>query len=64
MNIFQVDAFANELFRGNPAAVIPLAEWLPDPLLQQIAMENNLSETAYFVPGKTGFTIRWFTPRR
>jgi PhzF family phenazine biosynthesis protein len=62
MNIYQVDAFANELFRGNPAAVIPLTEWLPDELLQQIAMENNLSETAYFVPENTGFAIRWFTP--
>jgi len=62
MNIYQVDAFASELFRGNPAAVIPLTEWLPDELLQQIAMENNLSETAYFVPENTGFAIRWFTP--
>ncbi|HEY4334838.1 MAG TPA: PhzF family phenazine biosynthesis isomerase [Puia sp.] len=60
--IYQVDAFANELFRGNPAAVIPLTEWLPDALLQQIAMENNLSETAYFVPENAGFAIRWFTP--
>jgi PhzF family phenazine biosynthesis protein len=62
MHIYQVDAFANELFRGNPAAVIPLKEWLPDTLLQQIAMENNLSETAYFVPENAGFSIRWFTP--
>ncbi|CAN5418072.1 PhzF family phenazine biosynthesis protein [soil metagenome] len=50
LNIFQVDAFAEKLFEGNPAAVIPLTEWLPDSLMQQIAMENNLSETVFFVP--------------
>ncbi|WKZ56734.1 MAG: PhzF family phenazine biosynthesis protein [Bdellovibrionota bacterium] len=60
--IFQVDAFTNELFRGNPAAVCPLEEWLPDQLMQAIAMENNLSETAFFL-GKEGlYEIRWFTP--
>jgi predicted PhzF superfamily epimerase YddE/YHI9 len=62
MEIYQVDAFAKEIFQGNPAAVIPLKEWLPDELLQRIAMENNLSETAYFVPMGGGFSIRWFTP--
>jgi len=62
MDIYQVDAFANQLFQGNPAAVIPLTEWLPDPLLQRIAAENNLSETAYFTPEKDGYLIRWFTP--
>jgi PhzF family phenazine biosynthesis protein len=62
MEIYQVDAFAKEIFQGNPAAIIPLKEWLPDGLLQQIAMENNLSETAYFVPEGGGFLIRWFTP--
>ena len=61
--IFQVDAFAEALFQGNPAAVIPLEEWLPDKLMQSIAMENNLSETAFFVPTKAGFEIRWFTPK-
>ncbi len=50
LNIYQVDAFAEKLFEGNPAAVIPLTEWLPGDLMQQIAMENNLSETVFFVP--------------
>lgn len=50
LTIYQVDAFADALFGGNPAAVIPLQEWLPDELMQQIAMENNLSETVFFVP--------------
>lgn len=62
MHIYQVDAFANSLFEGNPAAVIPLTEWLPDSTLQRIAMENNLSETAFFTPGNNAYTIRWFTP--
>ena len=60
--IFQVDAFTNELFKGNPAAVVPLEEWLNDATMQSIALENNLSETAFFVPTQTGFEIRWFTP--
>lgn len=62
LSIFQVDAFASELFSGNPAAVVPLKEWLPDQTMQQIAMENNLSETAFFVPEGENFLIRWFTP--
>jgi len=62
MHIYQVDAFANDLFEGNPAAVIPLTEWLPDHLLQRIAMENNLSETAFFTPENNAYAIRWFTP--
>jgi PhzF family phenazine biosynthesis protein len=62
MQIYQVDAFAKELFQGNPAAVVPLDQWLPDALLQRIAMENNLSDTAFFVPEGQGFLIRWFTP--
>lgn len=62
MHIYQVDAFANELFGGNPAAVIPLPEWLPDSTMQRIALENNLSETAFFIPGNNAYTIRWFTP--
>lgn len=61
--IFQVDAFASSLFRGNPAAVCPLDEWASDGLLQNIASENNLSETAFFVKEKEGFHIRWFTPQ-
>ena len=60
--IYQADAFASELFKGNPAAVMPLDEWLPDDLLQKIAIENNLSETAYYVPNGSGFDLRWFTP--
>lgn len=60
--IYQVDAFTDKLFGGNPAAVIPLKEWLPDTLMQKIALENNLSETAFFVPTAAGFHIRWFTP--
>lgn len=59
---FQIDAFASEVFAGNPAAVVPLQEWLPDAVLQSIAMENQLSETAFFVPDGTGFHLRWFTP--
>ena len=60
--IYQVDAFANKVFEGNPAAVIPMQEWMDDELMQQIAMENNLAETAFFVPKGDDFTIRWFTP--
>jgi predicted PhzF superfamily epimerase YddE/YHI9 len=60
--IFQVDAFTSRVFAGNPAAVCPLKEWLDDATLQAIAAENNLSETAFFVPGDTDFHIRWLTP--
>jgi len=63
--IFVVDAFAEQLFGGNPAAVCPLEEWLPDAMLQAIAAENNLSETAYFVPANEAgadYRLRWFTP--
>lgn len=60
---FQVDAFADRLFAGNPAAVCPLEHWLDDELLQAIAAENNLSETAFFVPSEQGFELRWFTPK-
>lgn len=64
--IYQVDAFASGLFRGNPAAVCPLEEWLPDETLQAIAAENNLSETAYYVrkgtPRSERYDLRWFTP--
>lgn len=61
--IFQVDAFASEPFTGNPAAVVPLDTWLPDAQLQAIAAENNLAETAFFVPaGSEHFQLRWFTP--
>ena len=60
--IYQVDAFTDQLFGGNPAAICPLKEWLPAPLMQKIAAENNLAETAFFVPLKDGFELRWFTP--
>jgi PhzF family phenazine biosynthesis protein len=62
-DIYQVDAFTNRIFGGNPAAVIPLTEWLSDATMQNIASENNLSETVFFVPSTTSdFHIRWFTP--
>ena len=64
--IYQVDAFTNTLFGGNPAAVMPLDQWLPDERMQAIALENNLSETAFLVPlpesDPADFHIRWFTP--
>ena len=59
---YQVDAFATRVFEGNPAAVCPLDHWLDDSLLQAIANENNLSETAFFVPAEKGFQLRCFTP--
>lgn len=62
LRIFQIDAFTSEVFRGNPAAVCPLEEWLDDAVMTAVAAENNLSETAFFVPEGTGFQIRWFTP--
>ncbi len=60
--LYQVDAFTSEVFRGNPAAVCPLSEWLPDATMQAIAAENNLSETAFFVRQGQDYAIRWFTP--
>ena len=68
--IYQVDAFTRGVFGGNPAAVCPLERWLPDPVMQAIAAENNLSETAFFVPAAAAgpgeaaadYDIRWFTP--
>jgi PhzF family phenazine biosynthesis protein len=60
--VYQVDAFASEPFRGNPAAVCPLEEWLPEDVMQAIAAEMNLAETAFFVPQGDGYHIRWFTP--
>ncbi|HNQ81829.1 MAG TPA: PhzF family phenazine biosynthesis protein [Candidatus Aminicenantes bacterium] len=59
---YQVDAFTSEVFQGNPAGVCPLESWLPDGLMQNIAMENNLAETAFYVPTGDRFGIRWFTP--
>jgi PhzF family phenazine biosynthesis protein len=60
--IYQLDAFTDRLFGGNPAAVCPLEAWLPDKTLQAIAEENNLAETAFFVRESDGYTLRWFTP--
>ena len=63
LKIYQVDAFTNKLFGGNPAAVCPLKDWLSDELMQKIAAENNLSETAYYIPKGDEFELRWFTPK-
>src|SRR5205807_9187853 len=60
--LYQVDAFTSRLFGGNPAAVCPLSEWLPDTTMQAIAAENNLAETAFFVAEGEGYLLRWFTP--
>lgn len=62
LKIYQVDAFTNKLFGGNPAAVVPLQQWLSDELMQNIAAENNLAETVFFVNEPAGYRIRWFTP--
>ena len=62
LDIFQIDAFTDKVFGGNPAAVIPLPNWLDDETLQHIATENNLSETAFFVKNQDVFELRWFTP--
>ena len=63
IQLFQIDAFTNKLLGGNPAAVCPLKEWLDDEILQQIAIENNLAETAFYVAlGDNRFHLRWFTP--
>jgi PhzF family phenazine biosynthesis protein len=61
-SIYHVDAFTSKLFGGNPAAVCPLDKWLPDDVMQRLAAENNLSETAFFVKESEGFHLRWFTP--
>ncbi len=60
--MYQVDAFAGQVFSGNPAAVCPLETWLPDAQMQSIAAENNLAETAFFVRNDLGYKLRWFTP--
>ena len=62
LSLYQVDAFTSEVFGGNPAAVVPLQAWLPDEVMQSIAIENNLSETAFFIPATGGYDLRWFTP--
>ena len=60
--LYQVDAFTSNIFEGNPAAVCPLKEWIDEGIMQNIAQENNLSETAFFVRRDNDFEIRWFTP--
>src|SRR5690349_21328751 len=65
LTLYQVDAFSDKLFGGNPAAVVPLKKWIPEELMQKLAMENNLAETVYFVPSDhkgVDYDIRWFTP--
>ncbi len=62
ISYFEVDAFASQPFHGNPAGVCPLNQWLDDALMQNIAAENNLSETAFFVPRGDDYELRWFTP--
>ena len=64
MNYYIVDAFADEVFQGNPAAVFVMEEWLSDEVMQKIAIENNLSETAFTVFNGKGYDLRWFTPDR
>jgi PhzF family phenazine biosynthesis protein len=63
LDIYQVDAFTKVPFAGNPAAVVPLESWLPDETMQQIAAENNLAETAFFVKNGDVYDLRWFTPQ-
>lgn len=62
LKIYQIDAFSKTVFGGNPAAVVPLESWLDDAIMQKIAEENYLSETAFFAPEGEGFGLRWFTP--
>ena len=62
MKQYIVDAFTDKVFSGNPAAVCVMDTWLPDDIMQQIALENNLSETAFAVPDGDGYHLRWFTP--
>jgi PhzF family phenazine biosynthesis protein len=62
LRLYQIDAFTDRRFGGNPAAVVPLERWLDDAVLQAVALENNLAETAYFVPDNDGCRLRWFTP--
>ncbi len=62
LEIYQIDAFTSEVFKGNPAAVCPLDEWIDAKLMQKIALENNLAETAFFVKNADVYEIRWFTP--
>jgi PhzF family phenazine biosynthesis protein len=62
LNIYQIDAFTDELFRGNPACVVPLEKWLSDDLMLKIAKENAVAETAFFIVNEDSIHLRWFTP--
>ena len=62
IKLYQVDAFTDKLFGGNPAGVCPLDDWLPEEVMQNIAFENNLAETAFFIINGADFELRWFTP--
>lgn len=62
LKLYQIDAFATQSFEGNPAAVCPLDSWIDDEVMQNIAAENNLAETAFFVQEDESYTLRWFTP--
>ena len=62
LDLYQIDAFTQHVFGGNPACVVPLKEWPDASLLLKIAKENAVAETAYFVPNENGFHLRWFTP--
>ncbi len=62
LSLYQIDAFTNKIFHGNPAAVCPLDSWLDDDVMQAIAQENHLSETAFFIPNNSAYDLRWFTP--
>ena len=64
LDLYQIDAFAKNSFEGNPAAICPLDDWIDDSLMQKIALENNLSETAFFIEKNNLFEIRWFTPTK
>lgn len=64
LRLYQIDAFTDRVFQGNPAAVVPLDDWLSNATLQAIAAENNLSETAFFVPQGDRYHLRWFTPKQ
>jgi len=63
LDLYQIDAFTDKVFSGNPAGVVPLGDWLDDDILQKIAAENNLSETAFFVKKDDHYSLRWFTPK-
>ena len=62
LKLYQVDAFSDRVFGGNPAAIVPLEAWLDVARMQAIAAENNLAETAFFVPEGADYALRWFTP--